>query len=74
MNSDEGLIDAELTNPSLKLNLSLLDKKVLGIPGIPCCLFIYKFVSREDCGCIIKASRLVVCHTAQKALIAEVLL
>lgn len=59
---------------SIKLNLFLLGETTLGIPGIYWCLFIYRFVSREGCGYIVKVTRHAVCYYAQKALITEVLL
>lgn len=63
MNGDEGITSIELkyTSP-IKLNLFLLDEITLDIPGIPWCLFIYSFVSREGCGYVIKATTCAICH------------
>lgn len=63
MNRDEGIISIELkyTSP-IKLNLFLLDEITLDICGIPWCLFIYSFLSREGYGYIIKATLCAICH------------
>lgn len=48
MNGDEGIINIQWKSISpIKLNLFLLDEIILGIPGIPWCLFIYRFVTRK---------------------------
>lgn len=48
MNGDEGITNIQWKYTSLiKLNLFLRDEITLGIPGIPWCLFIYRFISRK---------------------------